>query len=161
MSSSRNILAKDRFDQPVFLLKTTSPSAGSRTNILMWSWKRRCNKGILDCFISVYGGIGGELMKVYKENIQRFNQFYNSDYYRLLQTTSPTSIEVILQLYHRIWMPEILNCTKFCLNVMILPHWKSFLYYQELKVRNKLTSPGIVFLRIPRKFVGKGYYGSQ
>ncbi|CYT77389.1 Uncharacterised protein [Streptococcus suis] len=34
-------------------------------------------------------------MKVYKENIQRFNQFYNSDYYRLLQTTSPTSIEVI------------------------------------------------------------------
>lgn len=34
-------------------------------------------------------------MKVYKENIQRFNQFYNSAYYRLLQTTSPSSIEVI------------------------------------------------------------------
>ncbi|WP_226961054.1 hypothetical protein [Streptococcus suis] len=34
-------------------------------------------------------------MKVYKENIQRFNQFHNGDYYKILQKTSPASIEDI------------------------------------------------------------------
>ena len=35
MSSSRNILARDRFDQPLFLLKTNLRNAGLRINIQM------------------------------------------------------------------------------------------------------------------------------
>lgn len=48
MSSSRNILVKTALTNPSSSLKTTSPSAGSRTNILMWSWKRRCSKYLGD-----------------------------------------------------------------------------------------------------------------
>lgn len=44
MSSSRNILAKDRFDQPVFLFENDLPSAGLRPSIQTLSWKKRWDK---------------------------------------------------------------------------------------------------------------------
>ena len=44
MSSSRNILAKDRFDQPVFLFENDFASVGLRISIQTLSWKKRWGK---------------------------------------------------------------------------------------------------------------------